>query len=50
MSTGVEEIHGEKYTYIHLKAGPDRMRGERKMIRRIIIVITFKGYFIRVWT
>lgn len=50
MSAGVEEIRGEKYTCIYLNAGPDRMRGGRKRIRRRIIVITFKGYCIRVWT
>jgi len=50
LSTTVEEIREKKYVYPSIKAGPDRKRGERKRRRRRIIVITFKGYFIRVWT
>jgi len=46
----VAKSYGEKSTYIHPKAGPDRKRGERKRKIRRIIVIAFKGYFVRVWT
>lgn len=44
--TRVAKIYGEKSTYIHLKIGPDRKRGERKREIRRIIVIALKGYFV----